>query len=119
MAPTADSQLLSVKSLGLNNITTLLSAVVLFVVLLSLKRRYMSPVSDIPGPFFATFSIFWKIWHIIKGHIEEETIALHKKHGSYLPRLLSSCGIARIRFFVTDMGLALLCGRDLCPYHPQ
>jgi len=102
MAPTAASQLLSVKSLGLNA-PTLVSVVVLFLVLVALRRRYMTPVSDIPGPFLATVSIFWKLWQIIQGHLEQKTIALHKKHGSYLPYLLPSCQTARIWFFVTDM----------------
>jgi len=102
MAPTADSQLLLVKSLGLNA-PILVSVIVLFVVLVALRQRYMTPVSDIPGPFFATISIFWKLWQIIQGHPEHKTIALHKKHGSYLPSVLPSCQTARIRFFVTDM----------------
>lgn len=102
MAPTADSQLLTVKSLGLNA-PTLVSVVILFVVLVALRRRYMTAVSDIPGPFFATISIFWKLWQIIQGHPEHKIIALHKKHGSYLLSVLSSCQTAQIRFFVTDM----------------
>ncbi len=73
--------MLSFRSLGLST-TSLLSIVLLIVVLIALRRRYLSPVSDIPGPFFATFSIFWKLRHIVKGHLEEETINLHKKHGS-------------------------------------
>jgi hypothetical protein len=56
-------------------------AVVSSMVLIALKRRYLSPVSDIPGPFFGSFSIFWKIWAIIFRHLEDETIALHKMHG--------------------------------------
>jgi len=59
-------------------------AVVSSAVLIALKRRYLSPVSDIPGPFFGSFSIFWKIWTILTAHLEDETIALHKKHGMQL-----------------------------------
>jgi len=79
MAAAAISQVLPTRALGLN-FTKLLPLVLLFVAFVALKRRYLSPISDIHGHFFAPFSVFWKLWHIIKGHIEEETIALHKKH---------------------------------------
>jgi len=79
MATAAIFQFLSNTALGLN-FTKLLPLVLLFVAFVALKRHYLSPISDIPGHFFAPFSVFWKLRHIIKGHIEEETIALHKKH---------------------------------------
>lgn len=51
------------------------------VVAVAVKRRWFSPVSSIPGPFLGSFSVLWQIWNTIKGHTEEETIALHKKYG--------------------------------------
>ena len=46
-----------------------------------IQRRYHPSFRDIPGPFIATFGVFWQVWHIYKGHTEEATIELHEKHG--------------------------------------
>jgi hypothetical protein len=47
------------------------------------RRRYFSPLSDIPGPFFASFSAsLWHLWQIWKGHVEAAVIEQHRKHGS-------------------------------------
>jgi len=47
------------------------------------KRRYFSPLSNIPGPIVASFSAsLWHLWHIYTGHVEEAVIKQHKKHGS-------------------------------------
>jgi hypothetical protein len=53
------------------------------------RRRYFSPLSDIPGPFVASFSAsLWHLWHIWKGHVEVAVIEQHQKHGpSSPPRL--------------------------------
>jgi len=63
------------------NLQTLALLVLGFVLVTFVQRRYFSSISDIPGPFSASFSVFWQIRHIIKGHTEEETIALHGEHG--------------------------------------
>ncbi|EED11729.1 cytochrome P450, putative [Talaromyces stipitatus ATCC 10500] len=52
------------------------------ILVIILKRRYVSPISDIPGPLLASFSTLWQVYHLIKGHTEEEMIKLHKKMGS-------------------------------------
>jgi hypothetical protein len=46
-------------------------------------RRYWTPIADIPGPILASFSALWQVYHLWKGHIEEELISLHKKHGMF------------------------------------
>lgn len=56
-------------------------AVLTFVALIFVHRRWFSSISDIPGPFLGSFSVLWQILHAIKGHTEEETIAEHRKHG--------------------------------------
>lgn len=58
----------------------------IFLLALIIRRRYFSSISDVPGPFIGSFSILWQIWHTIKGHTEEETIALHQKCGKSLPQ---------------------------------
>jgi hypothetical protein len=60
--------------------------VALAIVVRVLYRRYWTPIRNIPGPFFASFGSLWKVYHVVKGHTEEEIIKLHKKHGK-LPTL--------------------------------
>lgn len=59
------------------------------VVLLSttfVRRRYFSPLSNIPGPFVASFSAsLWHLWNIYTGHIEEAVIKQHQKYGLWFP----------------------------------
>jgi hypothetical protein len=55
----------------------------LLLALVFVRRRYFSPLSDIPGPFVASFTTsLWQLWHILKGHTEVAVIELHRKHGS-------------------------------------
>lgn len=54
---------------------------VCFVVVRIIVRRYWTPIADILGPILASFSALWQVYHLWKGHIEEELISLHKKHG--------------------------------------
>ena len=61
--------------------TFLFVSSLLFVSGLCVQRRYFSDTSDIPGPVLASFSILWQVWHIIKGHIEEDCLSLHQKYG--------------------------------------
>lgn len=59
-------------------IASLLTASILGV---AIQRRYLSSISDIPGPFVASFSILWQVWSLIRGHTQEDTFDLHKQHG--------------------------------------
>ncbi|KIW04443.1 uncharacterized protein PV09_04709 [Verruconis gallopava] len=49
-----------------------------------IKRRYFSPISDIPGPFVASFSRLWQLYHIFDGHTELATIKAHEKYGPFV-----------------------------------
>ncbi|KAL6231022.1 hypothetical protein BDW75DRAFT_244276 [Aspergillus navahoensis] len=49
-----------------------------------LYRWYQSPIRDVPGPFWASFSSLWKVYHVVKGHTEEQIINLHKQHGDFV-----------------------------------
>lgn len=60
----------------------LVAAVVGLVLLVAVKRRYFTSIRDIPGPFVASFSSLWQIYHLFKGHTEVEIIKLHRKHGT-------------------------------------
>lgn len=44
-------------------------------------RRFLTPIRDIPGPFFASFSRLWHIYHIIKGDQNLRLVELHEQHG--------------------------------------
>lgn len=59
-------------------------AVALIAVVLVIRvlfRKYWTSIRDVPGPFFASFSSLWRVYHLCKGHIEEEIFDLHKRHG--------------------------------------
>jgi hypothetical protein len=59
-------------------------AVALFAIALVIRvlsRKYWTPIRDIPGPLFASFSSLWRVYHLCKGHSEEEILNMHKKHG--------------------------------------
>jgi cytochrome P450 len=49
-----------------------------------IKERYFSPISDIPGPFAASFSRLWQLYHIFDGHTEVATLNAHKKYGKFV-----------------------------------
>lgn len=54
----------------------------LITVLVCVRRRYLSSLSDVPGPFVASFSAsLWQLWHILKGHTEIAVLELHQQHG--------------------------------------
>lgn len=55
--------------------------VVIFIMLV--RRRYSSGISQFKGPFLASVSAAWQIWHVAKGDIEYAVLREHKKHGTY------------------------------------
>ncbi|KAL3481254.1 cytochrome P450 [Aspergillus californicus] len=67
--------------LSLHRVSVLLAAAVLLRVL---YRKYGTSIRDIPGPFVASFSSLWRVYHVCKGHLEEEVIKLHKEHGHFV-----------------------------------
>ncbi|OCK74442.1 cytochrome P450 [Lepidopterella palustris CBS 459.81] len=54
-----------------------------FLVLRAFKRRYFSPVSDVPAiSFLATISRLGKVRDVLSGHIEQTQLEAHRKYGS-------------------------------------
>ncbi|KAL1961169.1 hypothetical protein VTO42DRAFT_3114 [Malbranchea cinnamomea] len=47
-------------------------------------RRYLSPIRDIPGPFWASLTRLWHVRRILKGDQNLELIRLHEKHGHFV-----------------------------------
>ena len=63
------------------DLRSLWALVLVALVVRAILRGYWTPIRDIPGPFLASFSKLWQVYQLWKGHIEEELIHLHKKHG--------------------------------------
>ncbi|KAK8014602.1 hypothetical protein PG990_007898 [Apiospora arundinis] len=60
----------------------LLFAAILFVV--SVQRRYLSPISHIPGPLLASFSRLWHLRQIWSGKQNLKLIEQHDRHGHFV-----------------------------------
>lgn len=48
---------------------------------LMLYRRYIAPLSDIPGPFWASVGRMWHTRMIVRGNQGEDLIRLHEEYG--------------------------------------
>lgn len=74
----------SIKMLQLVMNADLERAVALVAVALVIRvllRKYWTSIRDVPGPFVASFSSLWRVYHLCKGHIEEEIFDLHRRYG--------------------------------------
>lgn len=60
------------------------AAIVAVVVVLgvAVRRRYFSPISDVPGPFLGSVSLLWQLHKIFTKHTERATIDAHKRWGT-------------------------------------
>lgn len=67
--------------LGWPSLRLLGSLSVLVLVAVVLKRRYVTSIRDVPGPFLASFSSLWQVWRCWKGDGADEWVRLHRKHG--------------------------------------
>ncbi|KAK6850110.1 cytochrome P450 [Apiospora arundinis] len=56
----------------------------LVLICLLLKRRYLTSIRDIPGPFFASFTGAWQVYKLIKGDQHVDMIKLHRRYGSFV-----------------------------------
>ncbi|KAK4180238.1 putative cytochrome P450 E-class, group I [Triangularia setosa] len=73
--------LFALLGLSLPQLAGLIS-ILIFTLLI--RRRYFSPISDIPGPLAASFTRVWHILRILKGDQNLELIRLHDKHGHFV-----------------------------------
>ncbi|ROW02698.1 hypothetical protein VSDG_01937 [Cytospora chrysosperma] len=72
---------------GLNSFPMALQAAGLLLICiftLLVRRIYFSPLSDIPGPFVASFTRLWHMHRILKGDQNLELIRLHDRHGHFV-----------------------------------
>lgn len=70
------------------------------LVYIVLKRRYFTNISNIPGPFPASFSLAWQLWHICKGDVDRACQKLHEKHGTYIVGYSQVMILTRLGSFV-------------------
>ncbi|KAL4784109.1 cytochrome P450 [Aspergillus varians] len=64
--------------------TTIVASVTLSLLSFLVWRRYQSPLSDIPGPFLASFTRLWHIVRIFAGDINLRSIREHERHGPFV-----------------------------------
>jgi hypothetical protein len=83
-------------------------AVGLFTVLV--YRRYLNPVADIQGPFVATFTRLWHMYHILVGDQNLQLIALHEKLGRSTQL---SVLVAIVTWICRDIPISYFCPHEL------
>lgn len=67
--------------------TSLRYLIALFVgslIVRSIKRRYLTALRTVPGPFAASVTRAWRIKEVYYGHIEQTELKLHELHGMIL-----------------------------------
>lgn len=62
----------------------IITTVLVVLVAIAVRRRYFSPLSDVPGPFLASISRLWHIVHIIKGRVSQDILELHDQYGPFV-----------------------------------
>ncbi|KZL83624.1 cytochrome p450 [Colletotrichum incanum] len=45
-------------------------------------RPFLSSLRPVPGPFLARYTDAWFLWRLHRGHVEQDFISLHRKHGN-------------------------------------
>jgi hypothetical protein len=67
-----------------NIVATWLVVAALLLLNVAAYRFFFSPISDVPGPFGASVTRLWHVFHIFKGDNNLQAIALHEKHGHFV-----------------------------------
>ena len=60
------------------------------VVVILIRQRYFSVLSDIPGPLLGNFGTCFQLWEIYRGRINEKLAQLHRQYGITTPLPRSS-----------------------------
>lgn len=58
--------------------------VFIFMVSTAVRRRYFSPISDIPGPILASITRLHHVFHIFKGRQSDWITNLHDQYGPFV-----------------------------------
>ncbi|KAK2030248.1 cytochrome P450 [Colletotrichum zoysiae] len=67
---------------NLSGLHTVCYAIAGLICAFYLVRPFLSPLRSVPGPFLARYTDAWFVWRVHRGHVEQDLIALHKKHGA-------------------------------------
>lgn len=67
------------------NPQAVVAQVLCFLLAVVLWRRYLSPISDIPGPALASVTRFWHVYYIWNGSQADKLVSLHEELGKEYP----------------------------------
>lgn len=88
LAGLVDQVLLAGRALEDVSWDIILSGFVIFIILLvsgwTFYTPYLHPLSDIPGPFWASFSRYWLGYLVTTARADQIQRDLHTKHGRIL-----------------------------------
>ena len=88
----ADSSLMSniLARLTIGNLLLFIFAYVAFRIIQQIVYyRFLSPIKDFPGPFWASVTRLWIAWYNLRGTEVQALEAVHKKYGEQIT--LSAC----------------------------
>lgn len=66
------------------------------ILALILYRRYMTPLRDVPGPFWASVGRMWHTRMIMRGNQGEDLLQLHQDYGRCLHVYGQQCTFADV-----------------------
>lgn len=66
------------------SLPTILGPAIALIFTVALYRRFLSPIKDIPGPFWASITRFWHVKIIIDGNQNVRLRDAHEKYGPFV-----------------------------------
>lgn len=66
---------------GAGQLNQAVVVLVTIIVLTVIRRRFLSPIRSIPGPFFASITRLWHLKQVASGKQNLKLIEQHDKHG--------------------------------------
>lgn len=82
-------------------------------------QRYKAGLRNIPGPFVASFSGFWRAWAVAKGDWHTRNLELHRQYGSLVriaPNVVSVSDPDALRV-IYGLNCGFIKVRDVAPHH--
>lgn len=61
-----------------------ISGIFLIIITIAIRRRYFSSLSHVPGPFWASITRLWHVYHIYQGDHNTTLLALHERYGHFV-----------------------------------
>ncbi|KAF2787652.1 cytochrome P450 family protein [Melanomma pulvis-pyrius CBS 109.77] len=90
-------------------------------------QRISSPLKVVPGPYLASVTPLWRVYHVIRGDWHDQIVQLHQKYGQYVriaPNEVSTISPSALRVAYSHSGSPWI--KDTwyqtwwgpSPYHP-